>query len=171
MGLGHIPKENHLVGTRIVYNLYKLQTKLRFYPMKKTQQGFTLIELMIVVAIIGILAAVALPAYQDYTARAQASEGAVMLSGLKAPVAEWYYDKGEMPDPSTDLNATVSGKYITSLTLTGTSTYTATFMGAGSVNAKLIDKTMTLTFNTTDNNFTWGCDLAATVAPKVCPDP
>ncbi|MEW7980212.1 MAG: pilin [Candidatus Sedimenticola endophacoides] len=56
--------------------------------MKKTQQGFTLIELMIVVAIIGILAAIALPAYQDYTVRAKVSEGLVMASGAKATVGE-----------------------------------------------------------------------------------
>ena len=56
--------------------------------MKKTQQGFTLIELMIVVAIIGILAAIALPAYQDYTVRAKVSEGVVVASGAKATVGE-----------------------------------------------------------------------------------
>ena len=56
--------------------------------MKRVQQGFTLIELMIVVAIIGILAAVALPAYQDYTVRAKVSEGLVMASGAKTTVAE-----------------------------------------------------------------------------------
>jgi type IV pilus assembly protein PilA len=56
--------------------------------MRKVQQGFTLIELMIVVAIIGILAAIALPAYQDYTIRAKVSEGVVQASGAKATVAE-----------------------------------------------------------------------------------
>jgi|SRR5690554_3701153 len=62
--------------------------------MKKVQQGFTLIELMIVVAIIGILAAVALPAYQDYTIRAKVSEGLTLASGLKTAIAETFQSRG-----------------------------------------------------------------------------
>ena len=62
--------------------------------MKKLQQGFTLIELMIVVAIIGILAAIALPAYQDYTVRAKVSEGSIVASGLKVGVTDMFADDG-----------------------------------------------------------------------------
>jgi len=65
--------------------------------MKKVQQGFTLIELMIVVAIIGILAAVAIPAYQDYTIRAKVSEVIVMASAARTSVAEYYISTGGMP--------------------------------------------------------------------------
>lgn len=65
--------------------------------MKKVQQGFTLIELMIVVAIIGILAAVAIPAYQDYTIRAKVSEVIVMASAARTSVAEYYISTGSMP--------------------------------------------------------------------------
>lgn len=65
--------------------------------MKKVQQGFTLIELMIVVAIIGILAAVALPAYQDYTIRAKVSEVVVIASAARTNVAEFYISQGSMP--------------------------------------------------------------------------
>ncbi|WP_198264137.1 pilin [sulfur-oxidizing endosymbiont of Gigantopelta aegis] len=73
--------------------------------MKKLSQGFTLIELMIVVAIIGILAAVAIPAYQDYIARAQVTEAVNLTGGLKAPVAEFIQSTNSMPVLS-DVGAT-----------------------------------------------------------------
>jgi type IV pilus assembly protein PilA len=72
--------------------------------MKKLQQGFTLIELMIVVAIIGILAAIAIPAYQDYTIRAQVSEGLNLAAAAKAAVAESFLNNGEAPE-----NRTIAG--------------------------------------------------------------
>ena len=86
--------------------------------MKKIQQGFTLIELMIVVAIIGILAAVGLPAYQDYTIRAQVSEGAVLSGGLKTAISEWYANKGSWPASNGTLGITgaISGSYVSGVT-------------------------------------------------------
>lgn len=88
--------------------------------MKKMQQGFTLIELMIVVAIIGILAAIAIPAYQDYTIRAQVSEGMNLAAAAKAAVAEDFLNEGEpptdRPDAGMTANATdTSGKYVVSV--------------------------------------------------------
>ncbi|HEZ7621278.1 TPA: pilin [Neisseria meningitidis] len=65
--------------------------------MNTLQKGFTLIELMIVIAIVGILAAVALPAYQDYTARAQVSEAILLAEGQKSAVTEYYLNHGEWP--------------------------------------------------------------------------
>ena len=88
--------------------------------MKRVQQGFTLIELMIVVAIIGILAAVALPAYQDYTVRAKVSEGLVLSEGVKVGVSESYAADGlvGLAAYETQIAANIpASKYVTSITL------------------------------------------------------
>ncbi len=89
--------------------------------MKSMQKGFTLIELMIVVAIIGILAAIALPAYQDYTARAQASEGLSATAGLRSDIAEYYSRTGDLADSASDVATSLSdieqAEYIDDVTL------------------------------------------------------
>ena len=87
----------------------------------KKQQGFTLIELMIVVAIIGILAAIAIPAYQDYTIRAQVSEGLNLSGGAKAAVTEFLQDRGSMPADNSEAGlaepSEIQGKYVASVTV------------------------------------------------------
>ena len=84
--------------------------------MKRVQQGFTLIELMIVVAIVGILAAIALPAYQDYTVRAKVSEGLARLAEGKTSVAEYYSANGNFPPSaaSAGFNTATAG-YVASM--------------------------------------------------------
>ncbi|MCW5155901.1 pilin, partial [Burkholderia cenocepacia] len=100
----------------------------------KAQKGFTLIELMITVAIVGILAAVALPAYQDYTIRAQVAEGLSLADGAKVVVAEYQDHHGSLPADGTAAGYSVStGKYVTG-TAIANGIITATFGWAANSN-------------------------------------
>ncbi len=131
--------------------------------MKKLQQGFTLIELMIVVAIIGILAAIAIPAYQDYTIRAQVSEGMSLASAAKTAVAETFLNTGTAPANRTSAgmsaNATdTEGKYVASVDIANggiTITY------GNEANAAIGNETLGLTpYETGDLSVVWRCGLA-----------
>jgi type IV pilus assembly protein PilA len=103
--------------------------------MKAVQKGFTLIELMIVVAIIGILAAIAIPAYQDYTIRSQVTEGLNLASAVKAGVSEYYANAGSWPATISDLGNSVdpSGKYASDLAIS-TGTINITYGGQANQN-------------------------------------
>ncbi len=134
--------------------------------MKKAlQQGFTLIELMIVVAIIGILAAVAIPAYQDYIARSQVSEAVSLLGSGKTPMAEYFADKGAWPTTASDVMGNTQGKYTGSIAISGSNATAQTLtlvatMKASGVNANITSGTLTLA--TTDGGKNWNCTAGGT---------
>jgi prepilin-type N-terminal cleavage/methylation domain len=125
--------------------------------MKRLEAGFTLIELMIVVAIIGVLAAIAIPSYQDYTARAQVTEALNLTAQYKVAVSEYYADHGVFPAYS-DVAQTASGKYVVSSiafnnVTGGTLAITATF-GTSGVAAAIAGSTFSIA--TEDGALTWG---------------
>ncbi len=130
--------------------------------MQKIQKGFTLIELMIVVAIIGILAAIAIPAYNDYTARSQITEPISLMGGLKTPIAEYYHDRGNLPANLASLGTVVvQGKYTQSIAISG-NTILATVRATG-VNSKIAGRTVEIVFNTTNNQ--WTCQAGTSGTP------
>ncbi|MFM9927918.1 pilin [Variovorax sp. H27-G14] len=142
------------------------------------QKGFTLIELMIVVAIVGILAAIAMPAYQNYTGKAQVSEGVVIAEGIKRDVELAFTMDGICPDNSkleidgmakaTD----IKGKYVDSVTAgstKGACTVETKFKKAG-VSPTISEGTLTYTLVSNPNSSEWTCEstLKVSVNPKGC---
>jgi type IV pilus assembly protein PilA len=131
--------------------------------MKKVQQGFTLIELMIVVAIIGILAAIAIPAYQDYTIRAQVSEGMSLAAAAKTAVAETFLNRGTAPADRTAAGMTANatdtqGKYVASVEVED-GVITITY--GNEAHARIDTETLTLTpYMSPDQSVVWRCGNA-----------
>ncbi|HEZ6574690.1 TPA: pilin [Neisseria meningitidis] len=132
--------------------------------MNTLQKGFTLIELMIVIAIVGILAAVALPAYQDYTARAQVSEAILLAEGQKSAVTEYYLNHGEWPKNNTSAGVATStdikGKYVKEVTVAN-GVITATMLSTG-VNKEIQGKKLSLWAKRQDGSVKWFCGQPVT---------
>ncbi|MGH8441769.1 MAG: pilin [Nevskiaceae bacterium] len=131
----------------------------------RSSKGFTLIELMIVVAIIGILAAIAIPAYQDYIARAQASEAMQLLGGAKTPMAEYFANSGAWPSAPGSVMATLSGKYVTSIYYTPGSPTSPTSLSLSltaqfkPANVSKLLQGKTMTYETTTGGRIWFCGV------------
>jgi type IV pilus assembly protein PilA len=139
---------------------------------KQMQKGFTLIELMIVVAIIGILAAVALPAYQDYTARSQMAEPYVLADTAKNAVTEYWTNNGSYGSNNTSVGlpsaASISGKYTKSIEVLSAGKITAT-MKAKSVAKGIEDKTLIFSAITSAGSIQWKCTPGTGLNPKFVP--
>ncbi|HGO7744148.1 TPA: pilin [Neisseria meningitidis] len=127
--------------------------------MNTLQKGFTLIELMIVIAIVGILAAVALPAYQDYTARAQVSEAILLAEGQKSAVTEYYLNHGEWPANNSSAgvatSADIKGKYVKSVEVKN-GVVTATMLSSN-VNNEIKGKKLSLWAKRQAGSVKWFC--------------
>jgi type IV pilus assembly protein PilA len=138
--------------------------------LKNIQKGFTLIELMIVIAIIGILAAIAIPAYQNYTIRSQVTEGLSLADGWKTSISEYYAQNGSFPTTSNSTGGAGSvavsgasvGKYVSAIAVSGLGEIVVTFSGS-QVNSKLSGGILGLQPGLDGNNdVIWVCGTAAT---------
>ncbi|MCL5714838.1 pilin [Neisseria meningitidis] len=140
--------------------------------MNTLQKGFTLIELMIVIAIVGILAAVALPAYQDYTARAQVSEAILLAEGQKSAVTEYYLNHGTWPSNNSSAgvasSADIKGKYVQSVEVKN-GVVTATMLSTG-VNKEIQGKKLSLWAKRQAGSVKWFCGLPVTRADNAAND-
>jgi len=139
--------------------------------VRKMQRGFTLIELMIVVAIIGILAAIAIPAYLDYAVRSQVAHGINLASGAKVAVAEYYQDRGDYPSDNATAGlaaaATIRGKYVTQVEVTAGGNIEVTF--GNDVNIKILNAVLTVSATDNDGSLSWACTGDVTLVEKWLP--
>ena len=138
---------------------------------KQVQQGFTLIELMIVVAIIGILAAVAIPAYQDYTVRAKVTEGMNLASTAKTSVSETFISNGQWPSSNgaagLPASNSISGNNVASVNVSGSGIVTITYTN----DVNIAGSTIVMTPSSTGGSVTWTCtggDVADNYRPANC---
>ncbi len=139
--------------------------------MKKEQHGFTLIELMIVVAIIGILAAIAIPMYLDYTTRSQIAEGLNVAGGAKSAVTEYYQDRGAFPtnnaEAGLDAPGNITGKYVISVSVD--SSGVVTILYGNDAHPFINGETIILTATDHVGSVGWACASGGVIQAKHMP--
>jgi type IV pilus assembly protein PilA len=139
--------------------------------MKKEQHGFTLIELMIVVAIIGILAAIAIPMYLDYTTRSQIAEGLNVAGRAKSAVTEYYQDRGAFPTNNAqaglDAPGNITGKYVTSVSVDSTGVVTIVY--GNDAHPFINGETVILTATDHVGSVGWACASGGVIQAKHMP--
>jgi type IV pilus assembly protein PilA len=139
--------------------------------MNRRQQGFTLIELMIVVAIIGILAAIAIPAYQDYTIRAQVAEGIQLVASAKTAASEYFQNTGSFADDNTtaglEAAANITGKYVTQVEIVVGGSIEVTY--GNDANTLINNAVLTFVPADNDGSISWDCNGDAALPNKYLP--
>ena len=138
--------------------------------MKNAEQGFTLIELMIVVAIIGILAMIAIPAYQNYVIRTQIAEGLALSDTVKVAVAEYHEQTGTFPANNSDAALGVptnyTGSYVDSISVTGA---VISIQYGNGANAQINGETVTITAVSNPGSLEWVCATGGTISETFLP--
>jgi type IV pilus assembly protein PilA len=141
--------------------------------MKQVQQGFTLIELMIVVAIIGILAAIALPAYQDYTIRSKVTEGLALSAGAKTAVAESYASQGSWPTSNSVAGlppaTSITGNNVSQVEVGANGVITITYGGSLGGTPSMNNATMALSPTDNGGSVSWQCAIGSSSLYKYVP--